>query len=77
MGKTSTDSKRKYNEKAYDRIEVTVPKGDKAKYKAHAEVKDSGSLNSFIKRAMAETLERDNSGKPAPSGIEQEETGVE
>ena len=37
MGKTSTASKRKYNEKAYDRISVTVPKGEKDRIKAFAE----------------------------------------
>ena len=35
-GKTSTDSKRKYNEKAYDRLYITVPKGDKDKISKYA-----------------------------------------
>lgn len=70
MGTPSTNSKRKYNENAYDRIEVTVPKGDKAKYREHAARKDNGSLNSFIKRAMSETMQRDisNAGDLPPVG---------
>ena len=37
----------KYNEKAYDRIEVKVYKGQKDKIKAHAESKGM-SLNAYI-----------------------------
>ena len=52
---------RKYNEKAYDRIELKVTKGKKPELKAHAESKGE-SLNSFINRAIDETIERDMSG---------------
>ncbi|MBE6560555.1 MAG: hypothetical protein E7662_05475 [Ruminococcaceae bacterium] len=45
--------------KAYDRINLTVPKGDKDKIKAHAEKHDGGSVNGFIQRAIRETMERD------------------
>ena len=37
----------KYNERAYDRIEVKVYKGQKDKIKAHAESKGM-SLNAYI-----------------------------
>lgn len=47
MGKTSTAVKRRYNEKAYDRISVTVPKGDKAKIQAFAE-QQGQSVNALI-----------------------------
>ena len=53
MGKTSTNSKRKYNEKAYDRISVTVPKGKKEEYRALAETKGL-SLNGLINKLLAE-----------------------
>lgn len=43
----------------YDRINLTVPKGDKEKIKAHAEKHDGGSVNGFIQRAIWETMERD------------------
>lgn len=52
---------RKYKENNYDRIELSVPKGKKSELKAHADIKD-GSLNSFINRAIDETMERDKSG---------------
>lgn len=51
MGKTSTASKRKYNEKAYDRIALTVPKGMKEHYKAVADTKGM-SLNAYINRLL-------------------------
>ena len=50
----------RYNEKAYDRINIAVPKGEKDKIKAHAEKKDNGSINGFVNRAIRETMERDN-----------------
>ena len=59
MGKTSTAVKNRYNDKAYDRINLTVPKGEKEKIKAHADVHDGGSVNGFIQRAIRETMERD------------------
>ena len=45
--------------KAYDRINLTVPKGEKESIKAHAEKHDGGSVNGFIQRAIKETMERD------------------
>lgn len=58
MGKTSTASKQKYNEKAYDRIALTVKKGEKDRIKAHAE-QQGETLNGFINRAIDETIKRD------------------
>lgn len=46
--------------KAYDRINLTVPKGEKDKIKAHADKHDNGSVNGFIQRAIKETMERDD-----------------
>ena len=62
MGKTSAAVKNRYNDKAYDRINLTVPKGDKEVIKAHAEKYDGGSVNGFIQRAIKETMERDQGG---------------
>ena len=59
MGKTSAAVKNRYNDKAYDRINLTVPKGEKEVIKAHAEKHDGGSVNGFIQRAIKETMERD------------------
>lgn len=62
MGKTSAAVKNRYNDKAYDRINLTVPKGDKEIIKSHAEKHDGGSVNGFIQRAIKETMERDQGG---------------
>lgn len=57
--KPSTAAKNRYNAKAYDRLNVVVPKGRKAELQAHAEGQGE-SLNRFIVRAVDETIERDN-----------------
>lgn len=49
----------KYAAKAYDRINIAVPKGRKAELQAHAERRGE-SLNCFIGRAIEEQLTRDN-----------------
>ncbi len=59
MGKTSAAVKNRYISKAYDRVNLTLPKGEKEIYKTHADQFDGGSLNAFIQRAMQETMERD------------------
>ena len=41
-----------------DRINLTVPKGQKDQIKAHAESQGE-SVNAFINRAITETMERD------------------
>ena len=58
MGKTSAAVKNRYNEKAYDRINLTVRKGQKETIQAHAE-KLGESTNGFVQRAIRETIERD------------------
>jgi hypothetical protein len=45
--------------KAYDRINLTVPKGEKAKIKEHADSRRE-KVNEFIQRAIRETMQRDN-----------------
>ena len=51
----------KYLEK-FDEIRIRVPAGRKAEIKAHAE-KRGQSVNSFIGRAIDETMERDKAGE--------------
>ena len=48
----------KYMANNYDRINLTVPKGQKDIIKTHAEAHGE-SVNAFIGRAIAETMERD------------------
>lgn len=60
-GKNSPESINRYMAKAYDRISLIVPKGQKDLIQAHAEAQGE-STNAFINRAISETMERD--GKP-------------
>lgn len=45
----------KYNQKAYDRIELKVKKGEKEKIREFAESQGE-SVNAFINRAIAEAM---------------------
>ena len=56
-GKTSNESKRKYNEKAYDRIQLVVKKGKKEEIKSFAE-NHGYSLNSFVNEAIDEKMQK-------------------
>ncbi len=58
MGKTSAAVKNRWNDKAYDRINLTVPKGQKTLIQEHAASQEE-SMNGFIQRAIKETMERD------------------
>ena len=49
----------KYDDKAYDKFLIRVPKGDKERIQAYAETR-AESLNGFVVRAIAEAMERDN-----------------
>ena len=58
MGKASTRAHNKYNAKAYDRINIAVPKGQKDIIKARAEAKGQ-SINAYINAAIDEKLKQD------------------
>ena len=58
MGKASTRAQNKYISKAYDRINLTMPKGKKNTVQSHAATHGE-SVNGFINRAIYETMERD------------------
>jgi uncharacterized protein (DUF1778 family) len=62
MGKAQTRATNKYIAKAYDRINLTVARGDKEIIKAHAESMGE-SVNAFIGRAISEAMARDKGGK--------------
>jgi hypothetical protein len=49
----------KYKLKTYDRLEISVKKGQKDKIKTHAEGMGE-SLNGFVNRAIDNQIERDN-----------------
>ena len=57
-GKNSYESIKRYEDKAYDKVLVRMPKGQKDLIQAHAEAQGE-STNGFINRAISETMERD------------------
>jgi len=61
MPTARTKANRKYNEKAYDRVALTVPKGDKEVIKTFAE-KEGQSLNAFINAAIREKMNKKDAG---------------
>lgn len=56
-GKTSYESKKKYEDKAYDRISVVFKKGDKERIREISD-RQNKSLNAFIVEAVNEKIER-------------------
>lgn len=52
---------RKYIKEKIDELRLRVPKGQRAVIQEHAK-KMGESTNAFLKRAVAETMERDNKG---------------
>lgn len=66
MGKTSSKVKDRYNAKTYDTILTRLPKGQKVRIQAHA-AEQGESVNGFVSRAIAETMERDKE-KNVPDG---------
>ena len=58
----TAEYKNAWQKENLDRINLTVPKGKKEVIKAHAE-NTNESVNSFINRAIDETMERDEAGK--------------
>ena len=59
VSKAQQAAQNKWIAKAYDRINLTVEKGKRDIIKAHAALKDGGSVNAFINRAIDEAMERD------------------
>ncbi len=57
--KAQQAAQNRWIEKAYDRINLTMPKGRKEQIKAHAE-EHGESVNAFINRAINETIARDS-----------------
>lgn len=57
-GRTSVESKDKWNKKAYDNITLRVKKGQKELFQQFAEAQEK-SLNAFIVEAMREKMERE------------------
>lgn len=62
VSKAQQKAVNKYMAAKYDRINLTVPKGEKEAIQAHAAAR-SESTNGFINRAIIETMERDQEGR--------------
>ena len=58
MAERKSKCQNDYIARTYDRVNLTIPKGQKETIKAHAEAQGE-SLNAFINRAITETMERD------------------
>lgn len=65
--KAQQKAQNKWIAKAYDRINLTVPKGKKDMIQAHAEA-HSESVNGFINRAISEAIERDKAALGTAKG---------
>ncbi len=72
MGKTSSESKNKYNKKAYDRISVMVPKGQKEIFVKMAQSKGL-SLNGYINKLLNLDLKDSNQSAGADANPEPQE----
>ena len=59
VSKAQQKAVNKYMAANYDRINLTIPKGQRDIIKAHADSQGE-STNAFIGRAIQETMERDN-----------------
>ena len=57
MGKPSTESKNKYNAKAYDRIALQVKKGQREIIRKHAEAQGL-SLNGYINKLIEQDMKQ-------------------
>lgn len=73
-GKTSYQSIKQYEDKAYDKVLIRMPKGRKSEIQVHAKGRGE-STNAFINRAVAETMDRETGTTPQqphsqPSGSE-------
>ena len=59
VSKSQQAAVNRYISKSYDRVNLTLPKGGKEELEAHVQVTGE-SINSFIRRAIDETMERDS-----------------
>lgn len=66
MGKTSSAVKNRYNNKAYDRINFVIPKGQREIIQQHAESMGE-STNAFILRAVMAAIAHDRRGGDTPA----------
>ena len=73
VSKAQQKAVHKYVKANYDRMELTVPKGQREAIKAHAEARGE-SVNGFVNRAISEAMERDNAAREPQKGAEKPQT---
>jgi len=67
IGTARTRAQNKYISKAYDRVNLTMPKGRKAEIQTHAEALGT-SINGYINQAIDEAMERDKRAQEGSDG---------
>ena len=65
VSKAQQKATNKWIAKSYDRVNLTLPKGEKAVVKAHADAAGE-SVNAFILRAVHNAMEPGNASQGAP-----------
>lgn len=73
VSKAQQKAQNKWIAKTYDRVNLTLPKGQKDIVQNHAAARGE-SVNGFIGRAIGETMERDNSGGKDAVGVSKTDT---
>lgn len=58
-GTAATKAKNRWNKNNYDQFLLTLPKGDKERYRAFSEEEDM-SLNAYIIRSIEEYIKNNN-----------------
>jgi uncharacterized protein (DUF1778 family) len=76
VSKAQQKAQNKWIAKAYDRINLTVPKGQKDVIQAHA-AKMGESVNAFIGRAIRNQIAQDSVEAPTVAQITSEGTGIQ
>ena len=75
MGTARTKANNKWNAKAYDRINLTMPKGRKAEIQAHAETKGESVNGEIFQRRNVRDLIAGQVQRPAKAGLDDRELG--
>lgn len=70
VSKANQRAVNKYKKNNYDRIEITVPKGQRGVFETYASARGE-SVNGFITRAIQDAIERDTgaAGDPQETGV--------
>lgn len=58
MAQAQIEANKRFRKKSYDRIEITVPKGDREEKIVQAASAAGMSVNAFIKEALVEYIAR-------------------